>query len=441
MARSAGFHVLYEIMQRKKSDVLTFVGKGKFRMIVDLIANNPVDVLLVNGNLKPKQHFNLESGLKIECLDRVGLVLKIFSEMARNRKAKLQVERARLEYEIPLLREWIHSAKMGEHPGFLGGGKHQVDVYYRLIRKRKRKIEDELQTVDRGENLRRTHRKKRDYFLVGLAGYTNAGKSSLLRELTGERVTVDDRMFSTLSTTTRRLPMVKKGILISDTIGFIQQLPHFMIESFMTTIDDIFLSDLVLLLVDSSDSIDMIRMKLETSERILFPRTSPENVILVLNKIDKSDSESIMKKIWMIEDSSPQLTIIPISIKESIGLDVLLEKISEFFKYNCLMQFTVPNSSISQSFISDLYDTTDVESIHYDTDITLRIGCRERDLTRISREVEALGGRTIDMAKIMEGTELIPRAPNAKLRRVHGRKEISTGNKGVGAQHQQLRGD
>ena len=100
----------------------------------------------------------------------------------------------------------------------------------------------------------------------------------------------------------------------------------------------------------------------------------------------------------MIEDSSPQLTIIPISIKESRGLDVLLEKISEFFKYNCLMHLTVPNSPISQPFISDLYDTTDVESIHYDTDVTLRIGCRERDSTRISREVEALGGKTIDMA-------------------------------------------
>jgi len=233
--------------------------------------------------------------------------------------------------------------------------------------------------------------------LVGLAGYTNAGKSSLLRELTGERVTVDDRMFSTLSTTTRRLPMVKKGILVSDTIGFIQQLPHFMIESFMTTIDDIFLSDLVLLLVDSSDPIDTIRMKLKTSERILFPRVSPENVILVLNKIDKGDPESIMKKIWMIEDSSPQSIIMPISIKEDRGLDALLEKIFEFFKYNCLMHLTVPNSATSQPFISDLYDTADVESIHYDTDVTLRIGCRERDSTRISREVKALGGRTIDM--------------------------------------------
>jgi len=397
LARSAGFHVLYEIIQRKKPSAMTFVGKGKFRTIVNLITNNPVDVLLVNGDLKPKQHFNLESGLKIECLDRVGLVLKIFSEMARDRKARLQVERARLEYEMPLLREWIHSAKMGEHPGFLGGGEYQVDVYYRLIRKRKRKIEEELQNVNRGENLRRTHRKKRGNFLVGLAGYTNAGKSSLLRELTGERVTVDDRMFSTLSTTTRRLPMVKKGILVSDTIGFIQQLPHFMIESFMTTIDDIFLSDLVLLLVDSSDPIDTIRMKLKTSERILFPRVSPENVILVLNKIDKGDPESIMKKIWMIEDSSPQSIIMPISIKEDRGLDALLEKIFEFFKYNCLMHLTVPNSATSQPFISDLYDTADVESIHYDTDVTLRIGCRERDSTRISREVKALGGRTIDM--------------------------------------------
>ena len=396
MARSAGFEVRYEIIQRRRAGSSTFIGSGKFRMMQDLLQRYPVDILLINGDLKPKQHFNLENELKIECLDRVGVVLRIFSEMAKDRKARLQVERARLEYEMPLLREWIHSAKMGEHPGFLGSGEYQVDVYYKLIRRRKRKIDQELESINTGEDLRRVHRKRRGFFLVGIAGYTNAGKSSLLRRLTGEKVVVEDRMFSTLSTTVRRLKGVRKEILVSDTIGFIRDLPHFMIESFMTTIEDIFLSDLVLLVLDSSDPLEVMENKLETSRRILFPEIASENVIVVLNKIDL-DPQTIMESVWMIEEMLPHSPVIPISIKEDKGLEVLLERILDRFRYNTTLRLKIPNLPPSQSFISNLYQTTDIEEISYDTEVDLRIGCREKDLTRITREVQNLGGKVLDI--------------------------------------------
>jgi GTP-binding protein HflX len=400
LATSAGFDILYEIIQRKKPGSSTFVGKGKFKMIKEILEQYPVDVLLINGDLRPKQHFNLENNLKMECLDRIAIVLRIFSEMARDRKAKLQVERARLEYEIPLLREWIHSARMGEHPGFLGGGEYQVDTYYRLIRRRKRKIDQELESINRGENVRRTHRKRDGFFLVSIAGYTNAGKSSLLRSLTDENVVVEDRMFSTLSTTTRRLKGVRKEILVSDTIGFIHDLPHFMIESFMTTIEDIFLSDLVLLVVDSSDPVDVMERKLETSKRILFPNISPGRVIITFNKIDKN-TEGTMEKIWMVEESLPGCNLIPISIREGKGLDALIENVLEFFRYDTSIHLSIPNVPNSQAFISNLFDIADISSISYGDQVDVEIECRERDSSNISRTVHSLGGSIIGIGPVI----------------------------------------
>ncbi|HOQ26494.1 MAG TPA: GTPase HflX, partial [Methanomassiliicoccaceae archaeon] len=230
-----------------------------------------VDVLLINGELKPSQHYLLESELKVECMDRIRLVLEIFDDRAYSREARLQVQRARLRYEIPLLREWIHNARGGEHPGFLGGGAYETDAYYELIRRQLARIEDELKKIESDRDLRRKRRARCGLGTIALAGYTNAGKSSLLNAITSEEVLVEDRMFSTLSTTTSRLEGCRKQLLVTDTIGFISNLPHFMIESFKSTLDEIFYADLVLLVIDSSDDEEAFIEKLNTSLRILFP--------------------------------------------------------------------------------------------------------------------------------------------------------------------------
>jgi GTP-binding protein HflX len=408
LAESAGFKVEFEVIQRKTDgNSPTFLGKGKFESLKDLLLVHPVDVILINGNLKPKQHFNLENTLKIECLDRIGLVLLIFAEKARDKKARLQVEKARLEYEIPLLREWIHSAKMGEHPGFLGSGEYQVDVYYDLVKRRTRKISEELSAINLGEDIRRKHRRGKGFFLVGIAGYTNAGKSSLLNRLTGERVVVEDRMFSTLSITTRRLSDVKKKILISDTIGFIQDLPHFMIESFMTTIEDLYLSDLILLVIDSSDPIDLIQTKFETSRKILLPEISPNNIMIILNKTDL-DPIGADGKLEKVRELLPGAEALSISLVLNQGVDTLLGSIVDFFRYGCIMNFSIPNTSDSQPFISHLYDISDVTSIEYDTNINISIECRDKDLQTISRSIIALDGciTTIDHRENSHQNEL-----------------------------------
>lgn len=397
LAESAGFEVEFEVIQRKTDrNSPTFLGRGKLRSLNDLLSNHPVDVVLINGNLKPKQHFNLENTLKIECLDRVGLVLLIFSEKTRDKKARLQVEKARLEYEMPLLREWIHSAKMGEHPGFLGSGEYQVDVYYDLVKKRTRKISEELRIITLEEDFRRKHRKNKGFFLVGIAGYTNAGKSSLLNRLTGERVVVEDQMFSTLSTTTRRLCNVKKDVLISDTIGFIQDLPHFMIESFMTTIEDLYLSDLILLVIDSSDTIDVIQTKLETSKKILLPEISPDNIIIILNKTDLNPGEAD-GKLEKVSEMLLGARVLSLSLKLDQGVDTLIDSIVDFFRYGCVMNLSLPNSPDSQSLISHLFDISDVASIKYGNHVIMSIECKDKDLETISRALETLDGRIISI--------------------------------------------
>lgn len=397
LAEAAGFEVIYEVMQRReKPNASTFVGKGKLESIDQLVKKRFVSCLLFNGNLKPKQHFNLENTLKVECIDRIGLVLRIFADKAKDRKARLQVERARLEYEIPLLREWIHSAKMGEHPGFLGGGEYQVDVYYDLVRRRMRRIEKELKVINQKESIWRDQRRKEGFFLVSIAGYTNAGKSSLLQRLTNEEVIIDDKMFSTLSTITRKLIGVKKEILLTDTIGFLQDLPHFMIESFMTTIEDIHLSDLVLLIVDSSDPIELMEVKLNTSKRILFPEIDPEKVIILMNKMDICEKDFKIK-MAIVEKLMPGTKTLPLSIILNLGVERLTHEILEFFRYGCSMRIILPNTPPSQSLISYLYDTTDLRSITYDDAITISLECREIDVNRISEETETIGGKVLNL--------------------------------------------
>lgn len=394
LAESAGYEILYEIIQRRKyPHTSTYVGRGKLEEIKKILSVRPVDVILVNGDLKPSQHFNLENTLKVECIDRIGVVLDIFTQKAKDKKARLQVEKARLEYQIPFLREWIHNAKMGEHPGFLGGGEYKVDVYYELIKKRIKRINEELKSINEKQKVVRTQRQKRGFFLVSLAGYTNAGKSSLLKALTGEEVKIDDRMFSTLSTLTRKLEKVRKRILLTDTIGFLHNLPHFMIESFRNTIEEIFSSDMVLVVVDGSDPLHTLFSKLNTTIGLISPPIDKKNIVIVLNKIDKVNHTGDLVK--RINEEFPDLTVIPVSAKNGTGIESLKEFIASFFTYPYMIKFTIPNRTESISFLSDLYDSIEIKSVNFDSRMVVSVKCGERDYNRIITEVERLKGKVV----------------------------------------------
>ncbi|MDW5561642.1 MAG: GTPase HflX [Methanomassiliicoccus sp.] len=394
LARSAGYDVLFEIIQKRNHpNSKTFVGKGKLEEVKETLAKRSVPVLLFNGELKPSQHYLLESELGVECVDRIRLVLNIFSTRASSRESQLQVLRAKLIYEIPLLREWIHNAKAGEHPGFLGGGAYETDAYYELIRRQLSRIDGELQKLDVNHSLRRQQRRKRGFSTVAIAGYTNAGKSSLLNALTSEKVLVEDRLFSTLATTTGRLEGENKPILITDTIGFLGNLPHFLIESFKSTIDEVYFADLVILVIDASDSVDEVRRKIETSRDILFPEVDASSIIIVLNKLDCADE--LPKKRALAAEILPARDILATSVRTGNGIKILHDVISSTFQYPVEMRFRLPHGEGVEPFLSWLHSRTEVVQVKYDQEVEVHLFCQEKDHANIVNKIVSLGGQSV----------------------------------------------
>ncbi len=395
LADTAGYEILYEIRQEKRyPDPSYFVGKGKLDEVKTILEENPVEALLINGEIEPGQHYTLENTLKVEVVDRIKIVLNIFTKRAHSKEAMLQVEKAKLQYEMPFLKEWIHNAKAGEHPGFLGGGEYAINTYYDLIKKRMKKIDTDLKSMKEDQALRRQQRKKKGFYLVCLAGYTNAGKSSLMKRMTGESVIIENKMFSTLSTTTRKMENVKKEILLTDTIGFLENLPHFMIESFRNTIEDIFNADIVLLVLDSSDEMPEVIRKLKTSKGILLPDIDPNNIIIVLNKTDLLQF-GMKERVDVVKAEFPQSEIVLTSVVNNYGLDVLRAKILEKFIYPVALKFEAPQSGELQSLLSNLYDICDVTSIEYGPKTKVSVQCKADDRDRIAKTVIALGGSIV----------------------------------------------
>jgi len=390
LCRSADLDILYVIMQRRsRPDQAYYLGRGRFNELKDLLVERPVDVVVINGELKPSQHFNLENGLKTECLDRIAVVLDIFTSRAEGRESKLQVELARLRYQVPLMREWVHSAKAGEHPGFLGGGEYQVDVYYNIIRRRIAQIEEELRSLARDGDLRRGMRRYKGFRTVCLAGYTNAGKSSLMRRLTGEEVLVADRMFSTLGTTTRRVGSSK--ILLTDTVGFLKDLPHFMIESFRNTLQDVFTADLVVLVVDSSEPLFNVSSKVLAVQEILGKGVLKGKLVVALNKMDQ-DPDRVTEMMTTIHDVLDPISVIGVSAVTGEGVDDLMDVVQSYFRPPVMISFKAENGKRAATEISRLYDDFFVESITYSDIVDVVFRCHEDDLEKVMDRLYSLPG-------------------------------------------------
>lgn len=388
------------IQNRKNPDVSYYIGSGKLEEIRKYIEEiqEQIDVIIVDGELKPSQWFALEKHLDTEVYDRIRLILMIFRDRAKRKEAQLQVRLAELSYEKPYVKELIHRTRSGEHPGLMAGGEYQVDDYYEMIKKQMKHIKTQLKKIEKERLLLRQHRKTGGYYLISLAGYTNAGKSSLLNILTEETVTVENRLFSTLSTITRRIEGEQLPILLTDTVGFIQRLPAWIIDAFHSTLEEIKMSDLVLLVVDGSDSLEMLDQKINTSLQELADLEVTSQVIIVVNKIDQITEEVLNEKLSLLQQQKQisQRNIVTISVKQQIGIENLLDMINKTLPDIVSIEITLPNNTEVQSFISWLYEKTHVLSSKYEKEVTLTLHCNPKIYKKIEGESKKLGGTIIE---------------------------------------------
>jgi GTP-binding protein HflX len=295
LVSTAGGHVQEVFIQSREGfDPAYFIGKGKARAISLYIEKNPVDTLIFDDELTPAQIRNWEQFTDVKVIDRSALILDIFAAHARSRESRTQVELAQLTYLLPrLTRQWSHLSRQVGGIGTKGPGETQLETDRRIVRTRISHLKKELERIDQQ---RKTQRKNAGHMKrISLVGYTNTGKSTLLHALTGADVLIADQLFATLDTTTRRLRLNDQStVLISDTVGFINKLPHHLIASFQSTLVQAREADLLLHVVDLSDSsyvehIEAVKNILKNLDIDKKP------TIIIFNKVDKVSDEMIFK--------------------------------------------------------------------------------------------------------------------------------------------------
>jgi len=306
LAETAGSEVLDGLIQRRQNpDPSTYLGSGKAAELAELVAASGADTVVVDGDLAPSQRRALEDVVRVKVVDRTALILDIFAQHAKSREGKAQVELAQLEYLLPRLRGWGESMSRqaggqvggaGAGMGSRGPGETKIELDRRRIRNRMAKLRREIAAMEPARQTKRTSRRKNAIPSVAIAGYTNAGKSSLLNRLTDAGVLVENALFATLDPTVRRARAADGRVFtLADTVGFVRNLPHQLVEAFRSTLEEVADSDLVLHVVDAShpDPEGQIAAVREVFGTIPGAMDVPE--IIVLNKVDLAEPETVAR--------------------------------------------------------------------------------------------------------------------------------------------------
>jgi GTP-binding protein HflX len=333
LAETAGSLVLDGLIQRRgRPDAATYVGAGKARELADVVAAHGADTVICDGELTPGQLRSLESAVKVKVVDRTALILDIFAQHARSKEGKAQVELAQLQYLLPRLRGWGESLSRqaggrtgaggaGGGIGTRGPGETKIETDRRRIRSRISRLRREIADMSVGREVQRGERRRHAVPSVAIAGYTNAGKSSLLNRLTGARVLVDDSLFATLDPAVRRARTPAGWpFTLTDTVGFVRHLPHQLVDAFRSTLEEVADADLILHVVDGSDPDP--RSQLAAVREVLAEVGAagvPE--LVVINKADSADPIEL-KGLGLAE---PQSVIV--SARTGEGIDGLLAEI------------------------------------------------------------------------------------------------------------------
>lgn len=365
---TAGGTVIQKLLQnRDRPHAGTFVGKGKLQELKEIVATEEADILIFDDDLTPTQTRNIERETDSKVLDRSGLILDIFASRAQSAAAKTQVELAQLEYLLPrLTRFWTHLSRQKGGIGTKGPGETQIETDRRLIKLRISVLKEKLDKLAKQRITQRQGRE--DLPRVALVGYTNAGKSSLMNTLVQADVLAEDKLFATLDATVRRMDIDGHVVLLSDTVGFIRKLPHKLIESFKSTLDEIREAELLLHVVDASspfhnEYIEVVRSTLKE----IGAEDKPE--VLVLNKVDAITDDSNFTALRRDHPNG-----IMISALRGIGIDLLQQEIviqtTNHYK-NLRLELPVGNYKA----ISYIHDHGEVNQIDY-TDTSVRLNFR-----------------------------------------------------------------
>jgi GTP-binding protein HflX len=378
LARAAGYEVVGAVTQTRTEDPAFHFGEGKVETLAKTVAREDATAIIVDNQLGPYQTFNIGNKLPegVRVIDRFRLILEIFGQRAQTRKAQLQVELAELRYELPRAEAKASLAKRDERPGFMGLGEYdesrEQDIKAQISR-----IRDELEQIEQSDQHRREQRRESGFDLVAMAGYTNAGKSTLLRQLAAD-IDIDenedlhpdldttaeseDRLFTTLGTTTRRADMDRRDVLLTDTVGFISDLPHWLVESFKSTLDAVYRADLVLLVVDVSEPIEEIREKVVTSHDTLYERNEAP-IVTVLNKTDTVDDDEIERKREALSALAPN----PVTVSARTGenIESLRERIHAELPDFQRERLVLPMTDDTMSVVSWIHDNANVIDVDY----------------------------------------------------------------------------
>lgn len=376
LADTAGADIIHSLLQSKERfDSATYIGSGKVEQIRQLAEDENISLILFDDDLSPAQMRNLENSIKRKIVDRSGLILDIFVNRAKTMEAKTQVELAQLQYLLPrLTRMWTHLSKQYGGIRTKGPGETQIESDRRMLRERIGVLKEKLEKIALQRTTQRKGRK--EYYSVALTGYTNAGKSTLLNTLSESSVFVENRLFATLDATTRMVSLSSTTpVLFTDTVGFIRKLPHHLVASFKSTLEEVTEADILLHVIDSTHAQveDHIATVKNTIEEL---GAAHKPIIYVFNKIDALKDRTVLHDLQTLH--SPSIAISAHRGINILGLkEMIMQMIHAAYEE---MKFSLPHDAYrTLSHLRDFVEITEQTYEHDKIDITIRVSTKLKE--------------------------------------------------------------
>ena len=327
LCESAGYDVLHVIRQKFLKKPKYGIGAGALEKLEELSDDLNPDIIIFDALLKPTQNYNLASTLNKFVLDRESLILEIFEHRASSKESLLQIKLAKLKYELVRAKEKVNLIRKGEKPGFGGIGAYDADTYANDIKRKAQTVQSKLLKAGNQRRLHREGRKKQGFKTISLAGYTSSGKTTLFNTLTGESAEQSKKLFTTLSTTTRRMTINREAFLLSDTVGFIGKLPAYMIDAFKSTLEELLYTNAVIVVADAGDTLFEFERKLSSCVRTLGDLgVERGKIIFVLNKMDLASDDQLDEEMEILESQGFD-KIMAISAKTGMNIEKLKQLI------------------------------------------------------------------------------------------------------------------